>query len=252
MRAEKAGGVNDVRPTAPCPTIMLPLSLSTAVLEFTNQSSSSSNTEFGNAGKERGRAGNVVFSKDSVVCDEQVSWVDPTPAKLADRPDRVMVERGEGEVIYAERGEEELPAGLDGPNEVCKNFGTSLPKNFEDLLPLLVEADACAGLKAVSGVSWLETLLRLRRRALRASLAVSDCVEVGFDGETDASWSLSLGVVSLTSVGKAVIIGGGRVAFDASAPGNAAVGSAASVVHAGTLFLGWMSSAAAGALGHGS
>lgn len=58
----------------------------------------------------------------------------PVPdVKLAERVGRAMAERGEGDTGTADRGDEDPPPGwLLGPNEVCRNFGTSFPNSLEE------------------------------------------------------------------------------------------------------------------------
>lgn len=69
--------------------------------------------------------------------------------KLADRAGRAMADRGEGETGTADRGDEPLPPeGLLGPNEVCKNLGTSLPNSLEDRRPDFAAADDAAVIAA--------------------------------------------------------------------------------------------------------
>jgi hypothetical protein len=102
-----------------------------------SQSSSVSNTESGSAGKR----GNSRMLSCNVGNGLPLPFaltigLDEPPAKLADRPERVDAAEREGDAATVERGEE--PPPLEGPREVCKNFGTSLPNNLEERLPLFV------------------------------------------------------------------------------------------------------------------
>lgn len=174
-----------------------------------NQSSPDSSTEAGNDGKVSGRGGTadalsvVSSAMEPIPLDSPFPVtieLDDPPAKLADRPGRVV--SGEDEAGSADRGE---PVALEGEKDVCRNFGTSFPNSLEDLLACFTDGDGAWGLGQLSTLPWVETL---SLRVFRFRNAVSTFSEpfsgaTGFDGAGGAgvSWVGMEGAVDVGAGG---------------------------------------------------
>lgn len=159
-----------------------------------------------------GKTGSVVFLASSEV--------DPEPLKVEDRVGRVTngvetFDDEEKEVAgCAERGDEPEPPPLPAENDVCKNFGTSLPSRLDDrrdfLFGVMGESRLLDEALVAAGVLLVESAGALAVGTLLSSTELDLGGMIAVDVSIDSFWGAL----------PAAVFGGGAVAVSSCRTGD--------------------------------